>query len=181
MRVNSRNLHTIVVDNRCRGFLKAGFSQQEKFEACKMKFSQRRPLAYVMSLNFGSRSSPHQNFTISCIRTCLQRAICLGAGTDVLTCQRQLTLNTTQLPSQQSIIRLNYVEVEEGREACSWPQRVMGNYFRQIYTSSHAEWWTTVCDPRRLGTQARFFSAPWVDSDGRGLGGAGGAKGRLGD
>lgn len=23
----------------------------------------------------------------------------------------------------------------------------MGNYFRQIYTGSHAEWWTTVFDP----------------------------------
>lgn len=41
-------------------------------------------------------------------------------GTDVLTCQRQLTLNTTvsarapQFFSQLNIIRLNYVEDEEG-------------------------------------------------------------------
>lgn len=83
-------------------------------------------------------------------------------GTDVLTCQRQLTLNTTlsahapKFSSQLSIIRLNYVEVEEGAHG---PQRVMGNYFRQIYTGSHAKLWTTVFDPCRQGKQQTFSSA----------------------
>lgn len=35
----------------------------------------------------------------------------------------------------------------------------MGNYFRQIYTGSHAEWWTTVFDPQRQGKQQRFSAA----------------------
>lgn len=35
----------------------------------------------------------------------------------------------------------------------------MGNYFRQIYTGSHAEWQRTVFDPRRQGKQQGFFSA----------------------
>lgn len=36
----------------------------------------------------------------------------------------------------------------------------MGNYFRQIYTGSHAEWWTTVFDPHGQageGLAAFFF------------------------
>lgn len=39
----------------------------------------------------------------------------------------------------------------------------MGNYFRQIYTGSHAEGWTTVFDPRRQGKQfsAAFGQLEW--------------------
>lgn len=53
----------------------------------------------------------------------------------------------------------------------------MGNYFRQIYTGSHAEWWTTVFDPRRQGKAAEVFSR--LESTGMG-GWDGGRRGREG-
>lgn len=62
----------------------------------------------------------------------------------------------------------------------------MGNYFRQIYTGSHAEWWTTVFNPRRQEKQWQSFRPPWVNTEGvsgwREGGGraASGVKGRLG-
>lgn len=58
----------------------------------------------------------------------------------------------------------------------------MGNYFRQIYTSSHAEWWTTtVFSPSQAGEVAEVFfpAAPGHlgyggrDGEGGGRGGGG--------
>lgn len=60
--------------------------------------------------------------------------------------------------------------------AAHGPQRVMGNYFRQIYTGSHAEWWTTVFDPHGQageGLVAFFFlelARVSLDCSGRGVG-----------
>lgn len=69
----------------------------------------------------------------------------------------------------------------------------MGNYFRQIYTCSHAEWWTTVFDPCRQGKLQSFFCFFFLAALGqlrlegemerRGVEGraTGGVKRRLGD
>ena len=75
---------------------------------------------------------------------------------------------------------MNYVEVGEGGgKPAHGPQRVMGNYFHQIYTGSHAEWWTTVFDPRSKGDAAVVFRSP--ETGGWRRRAVGGVKGRLGD
>lgn len=63
----------------------------------------------------------------------------------------------------------------------------MGNYFLQIYTSIHGEWWTTAADPCRRGERARGFFSAIVGQLRKGHQGvekkqgrtAGGAKGRM--
>lgn len=57
----------------------------------------------------------------------------------------------------------------------------MGNYFRQIYTGSHVEWWTTVFDPRGQEKQRRFSRPPWVNSNRRMELKAGGGSGGEGE
>lgn len=56
----------------------------------------------------------------------------------------------------------------------------MGNYFRQIYTGSHAEWWTTVFDPHGQAGEGLVAFSFWffflelarvsLDWGGRGVG-----------
>lgn len=107
--------------------------------------------------------------------TCLQWAICLGtwwnwcphlpeAINSKYDCLRSCT--TILLPAEYNKVELCW-RWRGGGKPAHGPQRVMGNYFRQIYTGSHAEWWTTVFDPRRQEKQQRFSLPPWVNSNWR--------------
>lgn len=115
---------------------------------------------YLMSLNFSSRSTPPQSpiRTLQLVDwTCLQWAICLGTRwnrcphlPEAINSKYDSFCSCTAvlLPAEYNKVELRWSWRGGGKPA-SGPQRVMGNYFRQIYTGSHAEWWPTVSDPRR--------------------------------
>lgn len=112
-----------------------------------------------MSLSPGSRSTPpHSPIRTSQLVdwTFLQRAICLGtlwnwcphlpeAINSKYDFARSCT--TTLLPSEWKKVELRRGWRGGGKRAPG-PWRMMGNYFRQIYTCSHAECWVTVFNPR---------------------------------
>lgn len=52
----------------------------------------------------------------------------------------------------------------EGGASAHGPRRLMGNYFRQIYTGSGAEWWTSTLAGHRGGFFLFFLwvSLGWV-------------------
>lgn len=153
----------------------------------------------LMSLCLSSRSTPPPSpiRTLQLVDwTCLQWAICLSTRWNwcphlpeainwkydsLRSCAAIL------LPAEYNKAELRWSWRGGGKPAHG-PQRVMGNYFRQIYTGSHAEWWTTVFDPHRQGKQAEVFSrlgSTWMEASGwrrerRGRA-AGGVKGRLAD
>lgn len=124
----------------------------------------------LVSLCLISRSTPPRSpiRTLQLVDwTCLQRAICLSTRwnwcphlPEAINSKYDSLRScaTILLPAEYNKAELRRSWRGGGKPACG-PKRVMGNYFRQIYTGSHAEWWTTVFDPQRQGKQQRFSAA----------------------
>lgn len=147
----------------------------------------------LVSLNLGSRSTPPRSpiRTLQLVDwTCLQWAICLGTRwnwcphlPEAINSKYGSLRSCTAilLPAEYNKVELRWSWRGGGKPARG-PQTVMGIYFHQIYTGSHAEWWATGLsfDPRRQGKQRRiFFRPPRVTSDGRVKGGGRRREGKV--
>lgn len=140
------------------------------FAKKKKKLQTFRCWICLLSLNLDCRLRPPTRAirTLQLVDwTCLQWAICLCTRWNRCPHLPEAINSKYDSPHSCSAILLpaenNKVELcwswRGGGKPAYGPQRVMGNYFRQIYTGSHAEWWTTVFDPGRQRKGRGGFSA----------------------
>lgn len=120
-------------------------------------------------LSFGSRSAtPCSSIRILQLVdwTCLQRAIFVGTRRNWCPHLPEAinswydvfcSCTTILLPSEYNKQRWSR---RRGGKLARCPQRLMGNYFRQIYACSHAELWMTVFDPHGQGRRQLFLLFP---------------------